>query len=375
MARFSFAYTYRALDKALLDLPWIKSLGVDAVANYACLNPYFTDQQPQWDNYPVLPQSLLTYIDAVHAQGLKLLVNLVPNTALAQYYAGSPNYTNITMIVNAVKDHPALLGYMCDDESTGANYPISVRNQVYSFIKNLDPNPNHYVIEVHYNYFSDCYSKNSHDIFAIDNYPIAMTPSSWQTYLAGIKSKVNASDIVMPILPMSYSNGGSIPPAGRIASMWSASKNANFVSGGCGWYIWNEDATVNTDPVLTSAGYSYIFTDITTIGDEIRSSNGTVPTGAGSVSSASVTSSVSSFTGVGISVGLATTQGVSATASAESFTGVGAALGLGSLLSVSTAVLSDSIAGIGAQYSGRRIRAPNGTLIVIRDLSGNPKQF
>ena len=80
--------------------------------------------------------TLIERMDAAYAQGMVCLVGLY----YASSCAGSPDrIENTKTVVSQVKDHPALFGYMVQDEPYQKGQPVEEMITAYETIRNMDP--------------------------------------------------------------------------------------------------------------------------------------------------------------------------------------------------------------------------------------------
>jgi hypothetical protein len=115
-----------------------------------------------------VPSSFVSssYLDAASANNLKVAVWFggINGTDTATYLA------NALPIINAHKNHPAILGWYTIDEPSNFGFSVSIFQQVYDAFKAADPN--HLVITA-FNWIpEDAIYINGVDCFGIDPYPI-----------------------------------------------------------------------------------------------------------------------------------------------------------------------------------------------------------
>lgn len=107
---------------------------------------------------------LMEYLDAVQADGLKVMIDLTIGSMTA-----------VTNRVLTVKDHPAVWGYYLADEPkpTGPLPPSELKER-YDAIKAIDPNPDHpiFVVQNVLDRFDPYLDVGSMDIIGFDIYPV-----------------------------------------------------------------------------------------------------------------------------------------------------------------------------------------------------------
>ncbi len=110
---------------------------------------------------------ILTCLDAAEKAGIKVMAALYKN----MMPAGHPdNVDNTKEVINKVKDHPALLGYMVMDEpSSYFGSQLNLFYDSYKLIRSLDPAHPVYIVEAKPGYY-DIFQKYV-DILSIDPYP------------------------------------------------------------------------------------------------------------------------------------------------------------------------------------------------------------
>lgn len=232
----SVMYTYQRLPGLIADLPQLRSMNIDVVMNYSN-NDTLTTAEHHID-----------YLDALQSAGLKAYVDI-------RYYAMrlAPDYTNIGLLVNALKDHPALYGWYMADEPTAAGFPLAQRNSVYSYIKGIDPL--HPVWEVYPGYgaawwpagsgeTASVYADTPHDIFSIDNYPV--TSRSWNnatfvSQIAGSFNNLTVADRSRTMgIVQAYGGGAGliVPLAADITTMSNGYAASGWNAEGIAFWMW-----------------------------------------------------------------------------------------------------------------------------------------
>lgn len=226
---WSAGYT---VDQMITLLPRIKAMNTDVLFNYEyCLNnPAEAHTEAE----------LLKYLDACYQNGLKAYMDIRRFTGTTAYGTGpNPDYTSIDANINAFKNHPALYGWYMNDESSATQYPASLRETVYNYVKSKDINPNHLLFEVHYQIETGAYDAKAHDVFSIEMYPYTSTYNgtnestvlnNLQTNLITYKSQLNPSDtrLVACIQAFGEPPGFVTPPSGGVTKIWNVAKQTGW---------------------------------------------------------------------------------------------------------------------------------------------------
>jgi hypothetical protein len=234
------------------DLPTIRGLGITLIMNY---------QYPQWE------PDTVAFLDACHALGMRAILNIKELCKKV----GGPDYTAIDAHIVAYKDHQALYGWYTDDETSGAAYPISVRESVYDFIKARDNKP---VLEVHWHYDADAYSDQAHDLFGIDRYPWLNIPginladglTNIESNLAreyGYMTDKDRANLMFAIQAYGDSEA-TLPPVGGIIGSYNQVKPEWF-TWGVGFYTWISTTNPSGDTYAYPWEHSYIRYEIRTV--------------------------------------------------------------------------------------------------------------
>ncbi len=160
-------------------------------------------------------EALLANMDKAAENGLYVLLNLYVD----MYPAGHPNNAAHTCaVVEAVRDHSALFGYMLMDEpmanasrvgGTAAMY--GYLKDSYTLIRDIDP--------VHPTYAVECYEGGFErtaacvDIFAVDMYPTSLAAMPDRTY--STTKKAVAAAVGKPVyhILQAYNLSGSYEPS------------------------------------------------------------------------------------------------------------------------------------------------------------------
>lgn len=136
--------------------------------------------------------SMQSWFDSAHANGLKVLVPLYKDMKVKE------NYDLTERVVNRFKSHPAVLGYMIMDEPVGNGIPQQELLDAYKLVRSLDPiHPTYMVEAAPYAYSS---TGQATDILVTDRYPYAkdyMQPIS--IVGDGVRDAVAAVDNAKPI--------------------------------------------------------------------------------------------------------------------------------------------------------------------------------
>ncbi|HKK76468.1 MAG TPA: chitobiase/beta-hexosaminidase C-terminal domain-containing protein [Saprospiraceae bacterium] len=135
----------------------------------------------------------IRYLDRCAALGMKVHYNLLSVAGGGGVGNGRANYDSLRRRqflkaeIEAVKDHPALLGWYISDEPTGAQISAASLKPTYELIKQLDPY--HPVSIVFMNPKRAAEYREVMDIVMADPYPIPnRTPDEVSTVIADLKA-------------------------------------------------------------------------------------------------------------------------------------------------------------------------------------------
>lgn len=115
-------------NEVISEFPAIARAGFTAIQGY----------QFESDPSPAATAAAREYLDAAHAQGLKVLMG---HSVSLGNGTMTRDLANIRARTSALKDHPALMGWQLYDEPASATPPISRKRlrRAYDTIKALDP--------------------------------------------------------------------------------------------------------------------------------------------------------------------------------------------------------------------------------------------
>ena len=214
-------------------LPRLKALNTDILMNY------------DYNTINFIEADLLSFLDACYANGMKSYIDIRQFTGSTAYNSlmpdGSTNYAVIDKNIAAFKNHPALYGWYMNDESNATQYPSSLRETVYNYVKSQDPNPNHILFEVNYQIQTGAYDPKAHDAFGMEMYfydsQYTGSLNSWQTKITNMLPQVSSETKLFPVM-QSFTEPPSFPliPTNGIINGWTMVKNAGWGNYGAAFF-------------------------------------------------------------------------------------------------------------------------------------------
>lgn len=187
---------------AVQDYPKIAAAGYNFVMPY--IGVYSRRDMVPPDQYSDDPAVVFRhFLDNADAVGLKVafsLKDLLTNTFnpekhnITDFKLGNDPMAVAAAIVNAIKDHPALLAWYINDESSLANLQNVI--DMRELVSRLDPY--HPTISLTYEMENLPGYANSGDIFSYDPYPIQADPNTKQSLQSAVPGIIAAQETMVP---------------------------------------------------------------------------------------------------------------------------------------------------------------------------------
>jgi len=223
------------------DLKLLKEKGINLVQSFPLIN--WTDEE------------IKAYLDRMNKQGFGVIMTIV---SLSKKYNDTWSFDKekASAFINKWKDHPAVFAWHAFDEPSNPSkeIPASFQEEVYRFIKNLDPKGQVFISwnGVSGKHYRCCFSEKAFDIFDLHAYVVDY-PGFRQRKLINtfIEHKTRNYPVITTISAHNIQRRPELPADG-VKKQYEFFFKQNNVTRNIGFYGWklSPNIGIKDDPDL-----------------------------------------------------------------------------------------------------------------------------